>query len=77
LSSSISDPSAILAVTRAALDDDAAGLASSASEIRRMLTALCGPPADEQHARRWSRWRHRHQERPRRCHYQRQRLQDH
>jgi hypothetical protein len=67
---------AFLAVTRAALDDDA-GLASSANEIRRMLTALCGPSADEQHARRWSRWRHRHQERSRRCHYQRQRLQDH
>jgi len=36
-----------------------------------------GPPRDEQHARRWSRWRHRHQERARRSHYQRQRLQDH
>jgi hypothetical protein len=53
------------------------GLASSANEIRRMLTALCGPLPDEQHARRWSRWRHRHQERARRCHYQRQQLQDH
>jgi SRSO17 transposase len=68
---------AYLAVTRAALADDDPGLASSANEIRRMLTALCGPPPDEQHARRWSRWRHSHQERARRCHYQRQRLQDH
>jgi hypothetical protein len=68
---------AYLAVTRAALAGDGAGLASSASEIRRMLTALCGPPPDEQHARRWSRWRHRHQERARRCHCQRQQLQDH
>jgi hypothetical protein len=68
---------AFLAVTRAALDDDAAGLASSANEIRRMLTALCGPSADEQHARRWSRWRHRHQERARYRHYRRQRLHDH
>lgn len=68
---------AFLAVTRAALADDDTGLASSANEIRRMLIALCGPSADKQHARRWSRWRHRHQERARRCHYQRQLLQDH
>ena len=68
---------AFLAVTRAALADDSAGLASSANEIRRMFTALCAPPRDEHHARRWSRWRHRHQERARRCHYQHQRLQDH
>jgi hypothetical protein len=68
---------AFLAVTRGALADGGAGLASSANEIRRMLTALCEPPPDEQHARRWSRWRHRHQERSRRCHYQRQQLQDH
>ena len=66
---------AFLAVTRAALAGGDAGLASSASEIRRMLTALCGPPPDERHSRRWSRWRH--QERARRCHYQRQRLEDH
>jgi SRSO17 transposase len=68
---------AFLAVTRAALAGDDAGLASSANEIRRMFTVLCGPLPDEQHARKWSRWRHRHQERARRCHYQRQRLQDH
>jgi hypothetical protein len=68
---------AFLAVTRAALAGGDAGLASSANEIRRMLTALCGPPPGEQHARRWSRWRHRHQERARRCHCQRQQLQDH
>jgi SRSO17 transposase len=66
-----------LAVTRAALADDNDQLATSANEIRRMFTALCGPPPDEQHARRWSRWRHRHQERSRHCHYQRQRQQDH
>jgi hypothetical protein len=65
------------AVTRAALADDDAALASSANEIRRMFTALCSPPPDEQHARRWSRWRHRHQERARHCRYQRQRQQDH
>jgi hypothetical protein len=66
---------AFLAVTRAALADGGAGLASSANEIRCMFTALCAPPRDEQHARYWSRWRHDHQERARRCHYQRQRLQ--
>jgi len=68
---------AFLAVTRAALADADAGLVSSANEIRRMFTALCAPPRDDQHARRWSRWRHHHQKRARRCHYQRQRLQDH
>jgi hypothetical protein len=68
---------AFLAVTRTALADHDARLASSANEIRRMFTALCAPPRDEQQARRWSRWRHRHQERARRCHYQRQRQQDH
>ncbi len=68
---------AFLAATRAALADDSAGLASSANEIRRMFAALCAPPPDEQHARHWSRWRHRHQESARRCHYQHQRLQDH
>jgi len=68
---------AFLAVTRAALAGEDAGLPSSANEIRRMLTALCAPPPDEQHARRWSRWRHRHQERARRCHYQRQGKQGH
>jgi hypothetical protein len=66
-----------LAVTRAALSDDSGQALSSANEIRRMFTALCGTPRDEQHARRWSRWRHQHQERARRSHYQRQRLQDH
>jgi SRSO17 transposase len=66
-----------LAVTRAALADDSDGLMTSANEIRRMFTVLCGPHRDEQNARRWSRWRHRHQQRARHCHYQRQRLQDH
>jgi SRSO17 transposase len=66
-----------LAVTRAALADDSGQLVTSANEIRRMFTALCGPPRHHQHARRWSRWRHHHQERARHCHYQRQRLQDH
>jgi SRSO17 transposase len=66
-----------LAVTRAALADDSDGLMTSANEIRRMFTVLCGPDRDEQNARRWSRWRHRHQQRARHCHYQRQRLQDH
>jgi hypothetical protein len=66
-----------LAVTRAALADDNDQLVTSASEIRRMFTVLCGPPPDHQHARRWSRWRHRYQERDRHVHYQRQRLQDH
>jgi SRSO17 transposase len=65
-----------LAVTRAALADDNDTLVTSANEIRRMFTALCGPPPDQQHARRWSRWRHRHQQRARHCHYQRQRKQD-
>jgi SRSO17 transposase len=68
---------AFLTVTRASLADDDAGPASSANEIRRMFTALCAPSRGQQHARRWSRWRSRHQERARRCHYQRQRLQDH
>lgn len=73
-----------LAVTRAALAGPPAPgqaresqLATSANEIRRMFTALCGPSGNEQHARRWSRWRHRHQERARHSHYQRQRQQDH
>jgi hypothetical protein len=66
-----------LAVTRAALADDNSQVISSANEIRRMFTARCGPPRDEQHARHWSRWRHCHQERARRCHYQWQQLQDH
>jgi SRSO17 transposase len=68
---------AFLAVTRAVLADEDAILASSANEIRRMFTVLCGPLPDEQHARRWSRWRHRHQETARRCHYQRQQKRDH
>ena len=54
---------AFLIVTRAALADGDAGLASSANEIRRMFTELCAPPRDEQHARHWSRWRRHHQER--------------
>jgi len=66
-----------LAVTRASLADDSDDLVTSANEIRRMFTALCGPPRDEHHARHWSRWRHCHQEQARRCHYQRQQLQDH
>jgi hypothetical protein len=73
-----------LAVTRAQLAEPARPgetgetmLQASANEIRRLFTALCGPPPDEKHVRRWSRWRHRHQERARNCHYQRQRLQDH
>jgi hypothetical protein len=49
---------------------------SSASEIRRMFTALCSPPPSEQHARRRSRWRLRHQERSRKSRYQRQQKQD-
>ncbi len=65
-----------LAVTRASLAEDSDDLMTSANEIRRMFTALCGPPHDEQHARHWSRWRHRHQQRARHCHYRRQRLQD-
>jgi hypothetical protein len=72
-----------LAVTRAALagpgqpgQPPESQLTTSANEILRMLTALCSPPRDEQHARHWSRWRHHHQERARRCHYQRQRRQD-
>jgi SRSO17 transposase len=73
-----------LAVTRATLAGPPgpgrapeSQLITSANEIRRMFAALCGPPPDEQHARRWSRWRHHHQERARHCHYQRQRQQDH
>jgi hypothetical protein len=66
-----------LAVTRAALADDSGQALSSANEIRRMFTALCGPPREDQHARHWSRWRHQHQQRARHSHYKRQRLQDH
>jgi SRSO17 transposase len=66
-----------LAVTRAALADPGDDLVTSANEIRRMFTALCDPPRSKQHARQWSRWRHHHQERARRYHYQRQQLQDH
>jgi hypothetical protein len=66
-----------LAVTRASLADDTGTLATSANEIRRMFAVLCAPPRDEQHARRWSRWRHRYQESARHRRYQRQRLQDH
>ena len=66
-----------LAVTRAALADGSDQLVTSANEVRRMFTALCGPSRHKQHARHWSRWRHRHQERARHFHYQRQRLQDH
>jgi hypothetical protein len=62
---------------RAALANDISELLTSANEIRRMFTALCGTPDDEQHARHWSRWRRRHQQRARHCHNQRQRLQDH
>ena len=36
-----------LAVTRASLADDSDDLVTSANEIRRMFTALCGPPRDE------------------------------
>jgi hypothetical protein len=68
---------AFLAVTRASLADDTGDLPASANEIRRMFTVLCGPPPDQQHARHWSRWRHRHQQRARNCHYQRQRINDH
>jgi hypothetical protein len=69
---------AFLAVTPAVLAVDSTGLTSSANEIRRMFTALCAPPPDEEHARLWPRWRRRHhQERARRCHYQHQRLPDH
>ena len=68
---------AFLAATRAALADGTSGLPSSANEIRRMLTVLCAPARDQQHARRWSRWRHHHQERARQSHCQRQQLQDH
>jgi hypothetical protein len=66
-----------LAVTRASLADGNDNLVTLANEIRRMFTALCGPAHDGQHARRWSRQRHCHQERARHCHYQRQRQQDH
>ena len=41
-----------LAVTRASLADDNDDLMTSANEIRRIFTALCSPPPDEQHARR-------------------------
>jgi SRSO17 transposase len=68
---------AFLAVTRAALADEEATFISSANEIRRMFTALCAPPPDDQHARHWSRWRHHRQERARHFHYQRQQLKDH
>jgi hypothetical protein len=41
---------AFLAATRAALADGTSGLPSSANEIRRMLTILCAPARDQQHA---------------------------
>lgn len=73
-----------LAVTRASLAEPAqpgqapeSQLTTSANEIRRMFTALCSPPPGEHHTRHWSRWRHQHQERARRFHYQRQRQKDH
>ena len=66
-----------LAVTRAALAGDDDGPASPANEIHPMFIALCGPPPDQQHPRRWPRWRHHHEERARRNHYQRQQQQDH
>jgi hypothetical protein len=73
-----------LAVTRAAIapppgpgQPPDAQLITSANEIRRRYATLCGPPPDEHHARQWSRWRHRHQQRARHCHYQRRRQQDH
>jgi hypothetical protein len=73
-----------LAVTRAELAGSGqpggtpdSRLVTSANEIRRVFTALCGPLPDEKHTRRWSRWRHSHQEHARHCHYQRQRQQDH
>ncbi len=74
---------AFLAATRARLadageqPDGARQVISSASEIRRMFSALCSPPAAVDHARHWSRWRQRHQERSRKSHYQRQLTQDH
>lgn len=68
---------AFLAISRATLAEGRTALASSANEISRMFTVLCAPLPDEQHARRWSRWRRRHQDRARRRHYQHQRLRDH
>ncbi len=75
---------AFLAVTRARLARIPAAseaarsqIASSANEIRRMFAQLCRPPRNEHHSRHWSRWRHRHQERSRQAHYQRQHPQDH
>jgi hypothetical protein len=72
---------AYLAVTRprlAAADPPAEDqMTVSANEIRRMFTALCSPPPDQDHARRWSRWRHQHQQRACHCHYKRQHQQDH
>ena len=59
-----------LAVTRDSLADGGNDLMTSANEIRRMFTALCGPPRDEQHVRHWSRWRRHHRQRARHCHYQ-------
>jgi hypothetical protein len=50
-------------VTRATLADDSDRLMTSANEIRRMFTTLSGLDRDEQNARRWSRWRHRHPQR--------------
>jgi hypothetical protein len=67
----------VAASTRAALADGDAQTMTSANEIRRMFTALCGPPPGVQHARCWSRWRQHHQEHAKRCHYQRQQKQDH
>ncbi len=46
-------------------------------QVRRLFSAFCGPPRDEQHARHWSRWRHHRHERASHFHYQRQRLIDH
>jgi DDE superfamily endonuclease len=43
------------------------------NEIRRMHAILCRPAHPPAHHVRWSGWRRRHQQRARRCHYQRRR----
>ena len=53
--------------------------ARSLQRIAPIAAALRGSARwhRKHHARQWSRWRHCHQQRARRCHYQRQQLQDH
>jgi hypothetical protein len=47
------------------------------NEIAHLLATLTSPAHDARHRMRWSRWRRRHQDRARACHYRRQAARDH